>query len=244
MNRALHIVIVTLGVLFGPCSSYAQQWETVDPGVLRECLQRNDRQYAAMSNMKLTTVILAYQNAGDAAPSDQGRSVVWRMGDQYKAEHLGMTTYQNKDLRVLIDPDQRTIFLSAPTDINASMRGVLQDSLLAKADKVGRATLGDGTHFRLKFGPRAVYGLVEIDFDKAGWLRHVDLYWAQAVPIDPSDPASAVVYPKVSMALGVPERIAPETVETDPSSVVAWRNGKPVALGIWKEYSVFDTRPQ
>ena len=238
------MTILAAGLSVCAIPSYAQQWQTSDAASVRECFQRNDRQYASMVNMKLTTLLSSYRNAGDALPNDKGSSIVWRTGDSYKAEHLGMTTYQDKQLSVLIDPAERTIMVSAPTDMMASMRGAMQDSMFAHVAKIGRASLGDGTHFRLKFTPGALYDVMELVFDPQGWLRREDVYWGQPVTLNPDDPASGVAYPKVVFAFGVPEQIDPSTVDADPASVVAWKDGEPVALGSWKDYAVFDTRPK
>jgi hypothetical protein len=194
--------------------------------------------------MRLNTVIYAYTNAGDILPNDKGSSVMWKTGDRYKAEHLGLTTYQDKDLRILIDPEERSIMLCAPDDPMTSMRGMLQDSLLAHVAHIRRASMADGTHFRLKFGPDALYDLIELAFDLHGWLRKVEMHWGQPVVLNPDDPGSATAYPKVVFDLGVPEPIDPGSVDTDPGKVLSWKNGEPVARGQWKDYSIFDTRPQ
>lgn len=244
MRIRAHSMILVASLSVCALSSQAQHWVPADAAAVQEFVNRNDRLYAALPNMRMTTEILSYRNAGDAVPNDKGSSTVWRTGDRYKAEHLGMTTYQDKQISILIDPQERTIMLSAPTDMITATQVAMRDTFLIHAVRIGRASMGDGTHFRLKFAPGSLYDAVELVFDPQGWLRCETLYWGRPVLMDPVDPASEVIYPKVVLNLDVPVRIDPKTVNSDPASVIAWRDGEPVALGSWKDYDVFDTRPK
>lgn len=244
MNHCASIVLLVCSLPLNGGRAFAQQWTPSDASAVTEFMAQNDRQYAALVNMKLTTTIQAFKNAGDVFPNDRGSSVVWKTGDRYKAEHLGMVTYQDQEMCLQIDPEERTIMVSTSMNLLTTMRGAMVDSLLRHALVIGRAFMADGTHFRLKFGADAVYDVVELVFDQKGWLRKEEIYWGRPVELNPGDPTTEVVYPKVVFAMAVPESIDASSVDTDLSDVLIWQDGKPVALGRWKGYDIFDTRPR
>ncbi len=221
----------------------AQSWETVDPASVRECLRASDRLYAAMPNMRLSTQIYSYEDASSTVPQDNGTSVVWRIGDRYKAEHLGVISYQDEELSLVVDPEEMTILVGAPRDLRMVMQRAMEDSLLAHAVRVGRSEGQDGTRFRIKLAPGGTFDIVELTFDRQGWLRKEVLYWANPMPRRPGDP-SRDSYPKLVLVFGVPERIDPSSVNADPGHVVSWRNGELVPSAAWRNYTVFDTRPR
>lgn len=220
----------------------AQSWEPAGIADIVQRVQANQRKYEALPAFKLSAVVLAYQNAGDAVPNDRGTSTVWKSGKRSRSEHLGMITYQDERLRVLIDPEERMIYLSEPFEVMELMGPSFREDVLATASAIGRSEQADGTHFRLKFPAPAEYDVVEVLFDKQGWLRRIDTYWARPVPLDPGDPRSPLLHPKVVVELAVPQPVDPASVQADPATVVAIRPQGPVALGAWKEYQVFDTR--
>lgn len=244
MKVAFHIAWLSLAFTCTSGSVIGQQWQAATVAELKEHLQRNDMQYRGRPLMKLTTRISTFTNPGDVVPGSTGNSTVWRMGDRYKAEHLGFTTYQDRKLKVLINPEQRIIYLDKPDDAFSMGRTSLQDTLLHQALRITRSQQADGTHFRLNFRPQAAYEIMDLVFDAAGWLRRMEMVMGRSIALDPSDPATAKVKPRVVIAMDVPEVIQDGTVNADPGLVVGWRDGRPVGLGIWREYTVFDTRVQ
>lgn len=242
MNAARHIVLscMFLAGMAGPARG--QQWRAATMAEMKEFLQRSDRQYTALTMMKLTTSISAYTNSGDAVPGSTGNSTVWRMGDRYKAEHLGFTTVQDKDMKVLIDPEQRMIYLDKPDPAIMPGKTALQDTVMRQAVAIMRSEQADGTHFRLTYRPGAAYESMEMAFDAAGWLRRMELLTGRPVALDPSNPLSAMVKPRIVIAMDRPVAIKAGTVNADPATVVGWRDGRAVGLGAWRDYTVFDTR--
>lgn len=242
MTAARHIVLlcIFLAGVAGPAQG--QQWRAATIAELKEFLQRSDRQYKALTMMKLTTSVSAYTSSGDALPGSTGNSTVWRMGDNYKAEHLGFTTVQDNEMKVLIDPEQRMIYLDKPDAAIVPGRSAVQDTVMRQAVAIMRSEQADGMHFRLTFGPGAAYETMEMAFDVAGWLRRMELLAGRPVALDPTNPLSAKVRPRIVIALDRPVAIKAGAVNADPATVVDWRDGRAVGLGAWRDYTVFDTR--
>lgn len=244
MRAAFHISWLSLAFTCAAVPVQGQQWHTATAAELKAHLQKSERLYRERPEMKLTTHISAFTGAGTVVPGSTGSSTVWRLGDRYKAEHLGFTTFQDARIKVLIDPEQRVIYLDKPDAVFTVGQATLQDTLLRRALGITRSEQVDGTHFRLAFGPQAAYETTELVFDAAGWLRRMETVMGKPVALDPSAPAGAMVKPRLVMAMDVPVVIREGSVDIDPGQVVGWRDGRPVGLGAWRGYTVFDTRVQ
>lgn len=233
---------IALMLMFLPGAIVAQEWKSASIDQLKADFRASDAKYEGLTNMRMRTRIDAYLAATDREPHQRSTSILWRKGDQYRTDYMGVSSYQDKRIRVTVDEEHRLILLSAPDDPLAVARGGLRDSLFSHASHIGRATLPDGTHYRLMFGGLLGFEAIEVVFDHKGWMRRIEMLWAYEVDLRYRDPASPRVRPKVVMELGIPERIDPASVDTDPLSVVDLRNDGIVARGRWLGYSVFDTR--
>lgn len=244
MRAALHISWLSLAFACAAVPVLGQQWHTATAAEMKAHLQKSERLYSDRTQMKLTTRISAFTQTGTVVPGSTGSSTVWRMGDRYKAEHLGFTTYQDRKLKILIDPEHRVIYLDKPDAVFTVGQASLQDTLLRQALHITRSDQADGTHFRLTFMPPTAYETTELVFDAAGWLRRMEMLMRRSVALDPADPGTTMVQPRLVIAMDVPVVIREGSVDIDPGQVVGWRDGRPVGLGAWRDYTVFDTRVQ
>ncbi len=223
---------------------FAGEWAESTIAVLKEAIQANQHKYDALPAFHLTTELLAYQNAGDVVPHDRGTSAVWKAGDRMHAEQMGLFSYQNKHMRLLVDPEEKAIYVGTPVEVDGMFGTDLGDALLKQLAGIGRLVDREGTHFRLKFPEGSEYEMMELLFDANGWLRRIDTYWQRPVPLQPDDPRSVVVRPKVVLQLGVPEAVDPASVKVDMNAVVVKGPDGFKPVGEWKDYQVFDTRVQ
>lgn len=220
----------------------AQEWRSASIEQLRAAIGASGAKFGDLTHMRMRMRIDAYLTATDLEPHQRSTSTLWRKGDQYRTDYMGVSSYQDKRIRVTVDTEQRSILLGTPSDPLMAARGALQDSVLSRATHIGRATLPDGTHYRLMFGGVLGFEAIEVVFDPGGWMRRIEMLWATEVDLRYRDPSSPRVRPKVVMEMEVPERIDPGSVDTDPLSVVDVRSDGVVARGRWQGYSVFDTR--
>lgn len=219
----------------------AQAWEPAARDELKEHILASTKFYSDLSHMRMVTRINAYM-AGGETPQESTTSTMWRMADHVKVEYMGVTSYQDKEFRVTIDPGSRTILLSEPVDPVAATRAALQDSVLARASSIGRAARKDGVEYRVMFNGFFGYDAVDVFFDSQGWMRRITMHAAHDALLRHRDPASPRGRPVLVMEMDLPERLAPGSVNADPRSVVDLGTNGAVARGRWKDHTVFDTR--
>ena len=219
----------------------AQTWQTVKPAELMAMLDASAAKYKAYNAYHLTSNLYAYHNSTDPRPAEEAISQVWKDGNKAKAEHMGMVSYQNEDLRVSIDPEERLMMIAEPQDFFGLLGQEYRESVF-QAAAITRADLPDGARFRAKFGPGSDYELIEFKFDKAGWLRRMETHWGQPIALAPDNPMTALITPMVVLEMGVPQRIAPGSVVVDPSVAVRIVKGKPVVAQAYTGYELIDNR--
>ncbi|MFT3884719.1 MAG: hypothetical protein QM724_04605 [Flavobacteriales bacterium] len=222
-------------------AALAQHWSPVDTSTLMAAVTRNQQLYERSDSYMLSGTAYAFRDLRDAAAQEQQRFTVWRSAQGYRAEHFGFTTIQDGRMRVLIDPEQRIIYVSEPTDLLSMVDVDLRREVFQAATALEQCVQPDGIHFRLSFPPGTNYASLELVFDGKGWLRRMVTCWGHPVLVDPEDPRSPQVTPKMVMELGVPQPVrAP--IDTDPGQVVAFAAEGARAKGMWQGYQVIDTR--
>ena len=241
MSNAFPRAVLVLVLTAQAMASNAQRWTSTDTVALMAAVTRNQQLYEGLASYTLSGTVSAFRDLKDAASQDQQPFTVWRSAQGYKAEHFGMTTVQDAQMRVLIDPEQRMIYLSDPSGMLSMVDVGLRKEVFAAATALERNEQADGTHFRLRFPPSANYASLELVFDGKGWLRRMVTCWGHPVAVDPDAPRSPVVTPKVIMELGAPQPLR-TPMDMDPGQVVALSKEGAVGKGQWKGYQVFDTR--
>lgn len=240
--KAIHRLLLAMLPWALAAGARAQAWVPSTPERFKQDLEASRDLYEGWVNMRQATYISAFLTATDEVPHQRSTSVLWRTGDRYKVEYMGMETYQDKDLRVVVDREQRRILVGVPQDLSGTGRETLQQALLADIPLIERTERPDGVRYRLRLDGLSGLGDMEAAFDKAGWLHTLTLYWAEEVATQHRAPLAHRVRPKVVLEFGRPERIAPGSVNADPRTVVGRRGTQLAGLGEWGGYHVFDTR--
>lgn len=220
-----------------------QTWIPVEGKELSGRLAESRARSDAMGRYKQEAELLAYRDQRDREPSERATTVMWRAGQRIKAEHLGVITVQDAEVRVILDPEEGVIILGDPRqDLEHFLDDSYRDQVLAAAVSIGRAQGADGNvRYRVKFPSGGEMDIVEFVFDRKGWLRTVDTWLARPVVLDPDNPLSAVVRPRVVLNVGVPEPLDKGHIVPAPSSVVSLV-GQVRGLGEWKDMEIIDNR--
>lgn len=219
------------------------QWTHTDTVQLAKYMEAYAQKMKALRDYEMRTTISSYRNATDAVAQEVGHSTVWRVGDRIKAEHLGVLTFQDATLHVLVDPEERMIYLAKPeearTAVDAYMRSIMFKAITAV--ELQRSVAG--TRFRLHFPKAAQYSIIELAFDPQGWLRSLAMTWSEPIAVDPGNPLTAMVLPKVVCTLDVPAAVV-KKVNVDMAQVITRRSNSIVGVGPYAGYEVFDTRSE
>jgi len=208
-------------------------------------LSRYMRSYEAklstLTEFELRTTISSFQQATAATPNEVEHTVLWRKGDRMRAEAFGTITLQDKSLCVLVDPEERMIQVSRPEGSLTTVDAEARTIMFMAAKQVRKSADPLGVRFQLTFPANATYSTLEVVFDKQGWLRSITTVWARPMPLEPSNPVSAMVRPKVCVEMSVPQPIA-RAVDLDIAKLVDRRSATIQGVGAYAGYDVFDTR--
>lgn len=220
----------------------AQDWRTVDRSELVTMLDASTEKFKAYPAFEYRSTVLAYTNSSDPEPSERATTVVWKVGDGAKAEHLGMISYQDADLNVTIDPEEEMIVIAEPVDFFAPLGPNYREIVFDAAQSIGQRKDDSGVRYRVRFAHGGDFELIEFAFDKDGWLRRVEAHWGMPVALIPDDILSAKVTPKVVLELGVPKRLIPGIVNVSTTQAVVFANGAPRPAPTYQGYTIIDNR--
>lgn len=234
------IILVVALVLMQAAT--AQQWRTVPKEELMTHLDASTARIKSMRDYEVRHELLAYTNANDAQPAERSSSVIQKVGDAAKAEHLGMISYQDEHLSVTVMPDEETIVIAEPLDFFAPLGPDYRQVVFDAAASIGKAEDTSGSRYRVRFAPGGDFEIIEFAFDAQGWLRRVESHWGHAIAVEPDNPLSLMITPKVVLELGVPKRLAPGTVRVSVDEAVLISRDGPVASKAYAGYTVIDNR--
>ncbi|MBL7980780.1 MAG: hypothetical protein JNL52_03120 [Flavobacteriales bacterium] len=231
-----------LALLLLATSATAQEWRTVDRAELATSLDASAAKFKAYPAFEFRSTIMAYTNSTDREPAERTSTVVWKMGDGAKAEHLGVISYQNSELNVTVDPEEQVIMVAEPVDFFAPLGTNYRDIVFEAAISIGKVTDATGVRYRARFAAGADFEIIEFAFDKEGWLRRVEAHWGRPVALIADNPLSAHVTPKVVLELGLPKRLAPGAVNVSPAQAVVVHNGTLQPAAAYQGYTLIDNR--
>jgi hypothetical protein len=169
MTRFSHATLVLLGPLMalaGPTTG----WVPCDPSVLTAQMARFDALMVKQARCKLTTEVFSYRRSADAVPSDQVFSTIWKDGKRFKAEQLGLYSYQNDSLCAAVDEDERTVVISEPRSaannaLNDRIKGLMHGSrTVAYLDTEGSRV------FRVEYDRESPNAYMDITSQPDGWM--------------------------------------------------------------------------
>lgn len=191
LTLALHVTLV------------AQGWETATPQELSDRLDRSAAQFLAMESYRVRTQIMAFRNATDPEPQETETSTVWTNGDLVKAEHMGLVSYQDKDLRVTIVPEERVLVVAEPQNFFDVLGEGYRMEVFKAAQLTKRTNAGILT-YQAQFAKGSDYERIDFVFDEAGWLRRLECWWGRSVAVAPDQPLTAMITPKVVLSMERP----------------------------------------
>lgn len=223
-------------------AAVAQQWRTVPKEELMAQLDASTARYETLRDYEVRHELLAYTNSTDEQASERQSSVIWKVGKSAKAEHLGMISYQDERLSVTVDPDDETMVIAEPMEFFAPLGPDYRHVVLDAAMTIGKADDASGSRYRVRLAPGGDFEILEFAFDAQGWLRRVESHWGHAFAVEPDNPLSLMITPKVVLELGVPKRMAPGAMRIGVDEAVLIGRDGPVAAKRYAGYTVIDNR--
>lgn len=216
-------------------------WSPSDTLELSRYMRSYENKLLALNSYMIRSTIASYQNASDVSPSEVESSVLWKVGDRMRSEAFGVISLQDKTMHVVIDPEGGLIQISEPEGPLNTAGAEARAIMFLATQQVRRSTDAYGVRFQLTFPKQATYSTVELLFDKDGWLRGITSYWGQPIALDPSNPLTAMVTPKLQLEMTVPMPVK-QAPDMDISSVIDRKTLRPATKGAYVNYEVYDTR--
>jgi|GEM_PF-5500564 len=242
--RLNHSSLVACLVIYCSSAGVAQaapSWVVTDTIELGRYLHAYEAKLGALNDYVLRSTISSYHNTTDAMPAEVERTTLWKMGDRMRSEAFGVITVQDNTLRVTVDAEERMIMLSVPEGSLSMADAGTRTIMFLAAQQVRKTTDPLGVRFQLTFPKAATYSTLELVFDKQGWLRSMTTCWARPIIVEPGNPLSDQVLPKVRVDLTEPGPIG-QKVELDIAKLVDRKAAQLRGVGAYADFEVYDTR--
>ncbi len=233
-------------LLLASAIGHAQVWQPSTPQEVLERIDANGRKFVELGAYEVSMDMSSYRSVNDAAPFDQGRSVMIKVGDRYRVDALGVTTVQDEQFTVSVDSSERMIMVGKAGPLVNEIGAAHMRTVVEKAASVSKRSTGKGVVYKIEFLRGAHYSRMDLEYDAEGWMVKMESHWGFAIQEDPDDPNSPSYTPKVVMLWGRPRKVQEAAVQgkLDISQYVIFKNNRPEAVGIWKDFELHDSRVQ
>lgn len=236
------LLLLTTGALVtNTCATPTTGWTPSDTLELGRYLRTYENKLLALNSYVIRSTIASYQKASDSSPAEVESSVLWKVGDRMRSEAFGVISLQDKTMHVVIDPEEGLIQVSEPEGQLNSAGAEARAIMFLATQQVRKATDPQGVRFQLTFPKQAKYSTVELLFDKEGWLRGITTHWGQPIALDPGNPLTAMVTPKLQLEMTVPTPVK-QVPDMDIANVIDRKTLRPAAKSSYVDYEVYDTR--
>ncbi len=236
--------IAALLFLVAGTSAYGQNWTPVQPSTAAEAYYAAVAKYAARTQYRMAVEVTSYRDQADKEPEQVVSCDIRRAGELYRADHFGRVSYQDARMRVMVVPEQRTLVVGAGQEAFDLLGAEIRREMFTNATKATRSNGPDGVRYRVHLNRSYKWEHVEFTYDDKGWMRQLALVVAEPMAVEPGNPLSALVRPKVVFAFGSPGPLDLTADELSWSSVLALRGTKPEGIGAYAGYELIDTRPR
>lgn len=240
MITRCYLLLITL---FAWGMTTAQEWRTVDHTELIQKLDASAAKVTAMDRYVFRSTLMAFRTGGDAQPMEASSSTVWKDGKRVKAEHMGFISYQDEQVRVTVDTEDRVMILAEPEGFFDLLDASYRASVF-EAAAIGKREGATGVTYRARYGPGSDFTLIEFQFDRTGWLAKLTVHWGQAVSALPDQPMADVFTPVVVLEMAPPQPLAAGSVRLEVSEAVAITASGVVPAQRFAGYTVVDNRWQ
>jgi hypothetical protein len=231
-----------LSLLILPVVTSAQAWTSATSTELVARLDRSAAQFNAMDHFRLQSTIMAFRNTTDDAPQETETSTVWKMGDKAKAEHMGLVSYQNTQVRVTVIPEDRVLMVAEPQSFFDVLGKDYKMLVLSSAKSIDKREQDGSSRYRVRFAKGSDYELIEFTFDEGAWLRRVECWWGNSIALEPDNPLTALVTPKVVLEMERPVRLTSTAIAVDPSLAIVRQGNELVPTPAYAGYEIVDNR--
>lgn len=244
MTRVLRSVLLCFGLSALGFTPF-HPWFPCDERALTGQMLRFDELMVKNTRCKLTTEVMSYRRSSDVVPSDQVFSTVWRNGKRFKAEQLGLWSYQNDSLCAAIDEDERTVVISEPRGANENALTDRVKGLLHEGSSIACQEMNGGKLFRVTYGPNSPNAFMDITYEADGWMSEVVLQLRSGNYTGGEGPPFSIDDPKVVFRFHRPgplEGKAAEGIGQGPLAYIRMGAQGLILTGRWSAYRLIDTR--
>ncbi len=230
-------------IMFGGTSG-AQSWQDAKPQDVSGAYYAAAAKYAGQRQYRMGVEVASYRDLTDKEPHEVVACDIRKSGDLYRADHFGRVSYQEGRMKVMVVPDQRTVVLGAGQEAFQMLGAEIQKEMFTKAVKATRSSDHREARYRLYLTKAYKWEYIEFAFGTDGWMKQLALVQAEPMAVDPGNPLTAIVRPRVVFSFETPRPLDLSTDELSWTNVLALSGTSAKAIGPYAGYEVIDTRPR
>ena len=244
MIRQFRLTLLGMGFLalgFAP----SQPWIPCDQALLTAQMAKFDALMAKQTRCKLTTELVSYRRSTDVVPSDHAFSTVWRHGKRFKAEQLGLMSYQNDSLCAAVDEEDKKVVISEPRGTQENLLSDRVKGLLYEVSSIACQDINGGKLFRVEYARNSPNAHMDITYETDGWMSEVVLQLRSGNYTGGEGPLTSIDDPNVVFRFQRPgplEGKAAEGIGQGPLAFIRSGTHGLVLTGKWSGYRLIDTR--
>ncbi len=242
MTRPRQIALCFL-LLMG-AATHGQTWEPVAPHVAADAYNTAAAKYTGQQKYRMGVEVASYRDQADKEPDQVVACDIRRAGDLYRADHFGRVSYQDARMKVMVVPEQHTVVLGAGQEAFDMLGAEIRKEMFTSAVKATQFTDPGAARYRVYLSKAYKWEYLEFAFDPQGWMRQLTLVLAEPMAVDPGNPLTALVRPRIVFSFEVPRSLDLPTDDLSWSNVLALRGTSAEAIGPYAGYEVIDTRPR
>lgn len=241
MNK---LILVFMGCLVSLAIN-AQAWvscpvqEVVAQSIAHGALLKGMDHYACGMEMA------SYRSGEDKVPFERARGRVYRSGKGYRNEVAGIVTISDGELRVTLDSAERVMVLAKADTLEELFTLEARAATVRAAKTCAKRTTPEGLQYRLSFPETMPYAHMDLLYDAQGWLRRLELQWAQGIQEEFDVEGAPAYKPRVTITfeqpMAMPERTLSPLMDLR-QYLSASTKGKPQAVQAYAGYQLIDTR--
>lgn len=222
----------------------AQTWVEVKPQEVSDAYYAAAAKYAVEREYYMGVEVASYRDLTDKEPHKLVACDIRKAGDLYRADHFGRVSYQDARMKVMVVPEQRTIVLGAGQEAFEMLGAEIQKEMFNKVVRATRSGDPREARYRVFLTQAYKWEYIEFAFTRDGWMQQLVLVMADLMAVDPGNPLTALVRPRVVFSFETPRPLDLPTDELSWTNVLSLNGATPKAIGAYAGYDVIDTRPR
>jgi hypothetical protein len=205
---------------------------TAPAQTIAEAFRKVNETYSKTPSISMQVHYRLFSDYTATVPFESNDGVFFRNGNSFYSSLLGITTVQNKNVRISVSENDKTIIVSDPSEKGKNPSTIEIDSMLARCSSSELRNEENGSRRCILFfdkSPFSEFDRIEILIGSNNFVTKIILFYREAVKLDETIPGMKKEKPRLEISYS--------DIDTSPSFPENKFSEKPFVQLKGKEYS-------